>query len=126
MTATAFSKDNRNRNEIPKATTRMTTRTTTAKNTPYLSRTVNLINRHRKLNDKKMKITVQLLSIWRMLAIELASQIEQQPLLPDLRPQITPPKTFIVVIFDEKCKTRQELTKLETNTESSMTYFFGL
>ena len=76
--ATAFGKHNRIKNVILDAMTWTTIRTTTTKNTPYLSHTVNLIYRYRKVNDKKWW-WLRLPSVWLKLTIEMASQIEQQP-----------------------------------------------
>ena len=66
---------------------------------------------------------MRLQNLWLKHSIELASQFEQQPLFPDLRPQMTPPKTLI---SREESKTRQKLAKLGTNTYRNMTYLFGL
>ena len=49
-----------------------------------------------------MSMTVRLTSRWLKMAIELASQIEQQTLVPVLCPQMTSPKTLIVVKFAVK------------------------
>ena len=80
------------------------TQITTTNNTAYLSHTVNLIHRQRKLNYKKCEwLHDYQASLWLKNVIELASQIEQQPLLPDLSRQ-----------------------KLDRNTDSSMTYLSEL
>ena len=94
-TATALSKYNRITNAILEATTSKTrtmTQTTSTKNTPCLRHTAN-----RQVNEE-YEMTVRLPSLWLWLAIELASQIEQQPLLPDL----CPPKTLVIVKFAVK------------------------
>ena len=80
-----------------------------------------------KSKRQEMNMPVRLPSLLLKLAIELVSQIEKWPLLTDLGPQMTPPKILIVVkIRREKSKILQELIKLDTNTDSSMLYLFGL
>ena len=53
-----------------------------------------------------MRMTLRLQYLWLKLAIELASQIELQPLLTDLCPKITPQKILIVVKLADKRATR--------------------
>lgn len=107
-TAASFSKTNRISNAIPEATTRKTrttARATSTRNTPYLYHTVNLIYRHRSVDDKRedddRTITITLAKVYdrtgvsyRAAAIIASSEQEYTG--------ITHLKSLIVFKFDEK------------------------